>query len=71
MFRSPASNFLRPTFSSIPPKSSRPDFERPFLEEYEVGSGQFCLSQSRIFVIIFAYLIAFEKVSLGAPIPPP
>ena len=66
-----SSNFLNPIFSSIPPKSSAPDFETPFFEEKEVGSGQFNLSQSRTFVIIFANLIAFENVSLGSPIPPP
>ena len=48
------------------------DFETPPFEEYDVGSGgQLALSQSRMFVRIFANLIAFENVSLGSTIPPP
>ena len=71
MFKRFDSNFLKPILSSNPPKSSGPFNPTPFLEEKELGSGQFNLSQSRTFVIIFANLIAFENVSLGAPIPPP
>ena len=58
--------------SIILSKPSSIDFETPPFEENEVGSGgQLTLSQSRIFVRIFANLIAFENVSLGSAIPPP
>ena len=64
-------SLLNPTLSIILSKLSSTAFETPFFEEYVVFSGQFKASQSRTFVMMFANLIAFEKVSLGSPIPPP
>ena len=62
---------FNPILLIILSKLSSVAFETPFFEEYEVAGGQFRASQSRTFVIIFAYLIAFENVELGSPIPPP
>ena len=63
--------FIKP--SELTPHSSKviADMVNDLFEEKEVGSGQFNLSQSRTFVMIFANLIAFENVSLGSAIPPP
>ena len=62
---------FNPILSVIDLNSSPIDFDTPFLVEYVVFSGQFCLSQSRTFVMIFANLIAFVNVALGRAIPPP
>ena len=58
MFANLSNPILLPIVSNVSPI----DFVTPFLEEYEVFSGQFCLSQSRTFVIMFANLIAFVNV---------
>ena len=64
-------SWLNPELARIPSKLSSTALATPFFAENAVGSGQFKLSQSRTFVIIFANLIPFLKASLGTANPPP